>query len=71
MTEYSLVLLICLVVIVVFATLLCAAGWGYLAALAKVGEPSAMFTEILAHTPQHGPIAPPAAPRSLRRSQAN
>jgi hypothetical protein len=50
MTEHSLVLLICLVVIVVLATLLYAAGWGYLAALAKVGELSAMLTQILAHT---------------------
>jgi type II secretory pathway pseudopilin PulG len=50
MNEHSLVLLTCLVVIVVLATLLYAAGWGYLAALAKVGELSAMLSQILAHT---------------------
>jgi hypothetical protein len=32
MNEHSIVLLVCLVVIVILATLLCAAGWGYLAA---------------------------------------
>jgi len=50
MTEHSLVLLSCLVVIVVLATLLYAAGWGYLTALAKVGELSAMLSQILVHT---------------------
>ena len=50
MTEHSIVLLVCLVVIVVLATLLYAAGWGYLAALARFGELRAMLTQILAHT---------------------
>jgi hypothetical protein len=50
MTEHSVVLLVCLIVIVILATLLYAAGWGYLAALAKFGELSTMLSQILAHT---------------------
>jgi len=48
--EHLLVLLVCLVVIVILATLLYAAGWGYLAALAKVGELATILHQILAHT---------------------
>jgi hypothetical protein len=50
MTEHSIVLLVCLVVIVILATLLYAAGWGYLAALAKFGELGTMLSQILAET---------------------
>jgi hypothetical protein len=50
MNEHSIVLLVCLVVIVILATLLYAAGWGYLAALAKFGELGTMLSMILANT---------------------
>ena len=50
MNEHSIVLLVCLVVIVILATLLYAAGWGYLAALAKFGELGTMLRQILAET---------------------
>ena len=50
MNEHSIVLLVCLVVIVILATLLYAAGWGYLAALAKFGELGIILRQILAET---------------------
>ena len=49
MTEHSLVLLVCMVVIVVLAALLYAAGRGYLAALSGIGELRALTAQILAH----------------------
>lgn len=48
MNEHSIALLVCLIVIVILATLLYAAGWGYLAALARFGELRAMLSLILA-----------------------
>jgi hypothetical protein len=49
-TEHSLVLLICIVVIVILATLLYAAGRGYLAAPTGVGELRSTLSHILAST---------------------
>jgi hypothetical protein len=48
--EPSIVLLVCLIVIVILATLLYAAGWGHLSALGAVGELRAIIVQILAHT---------------------
>jgi hypothetical protein len=54
MTEHSIVLLVCLpvclAVIVILATLLYAAGRGYLAALARFGELREMLGQIMAST---------------------
>ena len=50
MAESAIVLLVCLVVIVVLAALLYAAGRGYLAALTGVAELRATAARILADT---------------------
>ncbi len=50
MTEYSIVLLVCLAVIVILAMLLYAAGRGYLAALTRFGELREMLGQIMANT---------------------
>jgi len=50
MTEHSIVLLVCLAVIVILATLLYAAGRGYLAALARFGELREMLGQIMTST---------------------
>jgi hypothetical protein len=50
MTEHSIVLLVCLAVIVILATLLYAAGRGYLAALARFGEFREMLGQIMTST---------------------
>lgn len=50
MNESVLVPLICLVVIVVLAALLFAAGRGYISALAGVAEPQATISRVLADT---------------------
>ncbi len=71
MTEYSLTLLVCLVVIMVLAALLYAAGRGYLAALTGIGELRATLSQVLADTQHHRASATPAAASSLRRPQAD
>ncbi len=50
MTEYSIVQLVCLAVIVILATLLYAAGRGYLAAVDRFGELREMLGQIVART---------------------
>ena len=50
MNEYSIALLVCCVVIVVLAALLYAAGRGYFAVLANVGELRATLSQVQADT---------------------